>query len=103
MSVVHITSQNFREEVVLYDQKVLLDFWAPWCGPCRMVSPVLEEIAASRPDIKIAKVNVDEEMELASQFRVASIPMLVVLEKGNILRQSVGARPKHQILDLIDG
>ena len=103
MSVVHITSQNFREEVVLSDQKVLLDFWAPWCGPCRMVSPVLEEIAASRPDIKIAKVNVDEEMELASQFRVASIPRLVVLEKGNILRQSVGARPKHQILDLIDG
>ncbi len=103
MSAVNISAQNFREEVLLSDKKVLLDFWAPWCGPCRMISPVLEEIAASRPDIKVAKVNVDQEMELASQFRVASIPMLVVLEKGNILRQSVGVRPRNQILDLIDG
>ena len=103
MSAVNITSQNFREEVVLSDQKVLLDFWAPWCGPCRMVSPILEEIAAQRPDIKIAKINVDQEAELAGQFRVASIPMLLVMENGNILRKSVGARPKAQILDLIDG
>ena len=103
MSAVNITSQNFREEVVLSDQKVLLDFWAPGCGPCRMVSPILEEIAAQRPDIKIAKINVDQEAELAGQFRVASIPMLLVMENGNILRKSVGARPKAQILDLIDG
>ncbi len=103
MSVVNITNENFREEVILSEQKVLLDFWAPWCGPCRMVSPILEEIAAQRPDIKIVKANVDENAELASQFRVASIPTLVVLEKGNVLRQSVGVRPKDQILALIDG
>ena len=103
MSAVTITNENFREEVLLSGQKVLLDFWAPWCGPCRMVSPILEEIAAQRPDIKVAKVNVDQEMELAIQFRVASIPMLLVLEKGNILRKSVGALSKEQLLELVDG
>ena len=102
MSAVNITNENFREEVILSGKKVLLDFWAPWCGPCRMVSPILEEIAEARPDIKVGKVNVDENMELASQFRVASIPMLVVLENGNVLRQSVGARPKDQILSMLD-
>ena len=102
MSAVNITNENFREEVILSGKKVLLDFWAPWCGPCRMVGPILEEIAEARPDIKVGKVNVDENMELASQFRVASIPMLVVLENGNVLRQSVGARPKDQILSMLD-
>ena len=102
MSAVNITNENFREEVILSGKKVLLDFWAPWCGPCRMVSPILEEIAEARPDIKVGKVNVDENMELASQFRVASIPMLVVLENGNVLRQSVGARPRDQILSMLD-
>ena len=102
MSAVNITNENFREEVILSGKKVLLDFWAPWCGPCRMVSPILEEIAEARPDIKVGKVNVDENMELASQFRVASIPMLVVMENGNVLRQSVGARPRDQILSMLD-
>ncbi len=102
MSAVNITNENFREEVILSGKKVLLDFWAPWCGPCRMVGPILEEIAEARPDIKVGKVNVDENMELASQFRVASIPMLVVMENGNVLRQSVGARPRDQILSMLD-
>ena len=100
MSAVNITNQNFREEVVLSEQKVLLDFWAPWCGPCRMVSPILEEIAAQRPDIKVAKVNVDQEMELAGQFRVYSIPTLAVVKDGQLVNQMVGARPKHQILGM---
>ena len=101
MSVMHITKDNFREEVLDSEKPVLLDFWAPWCGPCRMVAPILEEIAEERPDIKVAKVNVDEEEELASQFRVMSIPTLLVMKDGEIVNQSVGARPKQAILSML--
>lgn len=101
MSVVNINLDNFRNEVLEESKPVLLDFWAPWCGPCRMVSPVLEEIARERPDLKIGKVNVDEQPELASQFGVMSIPMLVVMRDGKIVNQAVGARPKGAILSLL--
>ncbi len=101
MSVVHITQSNFQKEVIDSDKPVLLDFWASWCGPCRMVAPILDEISAERPDIKVAKVNVDEQPELAGQFRVMSIPTLVVMKQGKITNQSVGARPKDSILSML--
>ena len=101
MSAVHINKQNFQEEVIQSDKPVLLDFWAPWCGPCRMVSPILDEIARERSDIKVAKINVDEEGELAMQFRVMSIPTLVVMKNGQVVSQSAGARPKSQILAML--
>ena len=101
MSVVNINLDNFRNEVLEESKPVLLDFWAPWCGPCRMVSPVLEEIAREHPDLKIGKVNVDKQPELASQFGVMSIPMLVVMRDGKIVNQAVGARPKGAILSLL--
>ena len=101
MSAVNIGKNNFREEVLRSDKPVLLDFWAPWCGPCHMVAPVLEEIAQERPDIKVGKINVDEQPELASQFGVMSIPMLVVVKNGRIVNQAVGARPKGAILAML--
>ena len=101
MSALNITKQNFHEEVLNSDKKVLIDFWAAWCGPCRRVSPVIEEIAEERPDVKVCKVNVDEQQELAAEFQIMSIPALVVMEHGKIVNQSVGARPKAQILDLL--
>lgn len=101
MSVLHVTKQNFSEEVMNSDKPVLLDFWAPWCGPCRMVGPILDEIAVERSDIKVCKVNVDEEVELAATFRVASIPTLLVIKNGKVVNQSIGARPKQQILALL--
>ena len=101
MSVIHINPNNFESEVLHSDKPVLIDFWAPWCGPCRMVGPILDEIAAERSDIKVVKINVDENPELSSQFGVMSIPMLVVMKNGKIVNQSVGARPKAQILALV--
>ena len=101
MLVVHANRNNFEEEVLRSDRPVLLDFWAPWCGPCRMVGPVLDEIAKEREDIKVVKVNVDEEQELAVQFGVMSIPTLMVLKDGKIVNQSMGAKPKAQILSML--
>ncbi|MGN0977403.1 MAG: thioredoxin [Faecousia sp.] len=101
MSMIPITKNNFQEEVLNSEKPVLLDFWASWCGPCRMVSPIVDEVAAERPDIKVGKVNVDEEPELASRFRIVSIPTLVVLKNGKIVNQAVGARPKSSILAML--
>ncbi len=101
MSVITITKQNFEQEVLQADRPVLLDFWAGWCGPCRMLSPVVDEIAEERPDIKVGKVNVDEEAELAASFRVMSIPTLVVIRDGKVVNQSVGVKPKAAVLDML--
>ena len=101
MSALNINSANFAAEVMNSDRPVLLDFWAPWCGPCRMVGPVLDEIAAERADIKIGKINVDEQPELAGQFGIMSIPTLVVMKNGKVVNQALGARPKDQILALL--
>ena len=101
MSTININKNNFQNEVLNSDKKVLLDFWAPWCGPCRMVVPIVEEIAGERPDIKVGKINVDEEAELASQFGIMSIPTLVVIENGKIVNQAMGARPKKAILGML--
>ncbi len=101
MSVITITKDNFRQEVVESDKPVLLDFWADWCGPCQMMGPVVDEIAGERPDIKVGKVNVTEQQELAAAFQIMSIPALMVFQDGKVVRQSVGARPKEQILSLL--
>lgn len=101
MSALNINAKNFNEEVMNSDKPVLLDFWAAWCGPCRMVGPVVEEIADERDDIKVGKVNVDEEQELAAQFGVMSIPTLVVIKDGKVVNQVVGARPKASILAML--
>ena len=101
MSAININKDNFNEEVLQSEKKVLLDFWAPWCGPCRMVVPIVEEIALERDDIKVGKVNVDEEPELANQFGVMSIPTLVVMENGKEVSRSVGAKPKDAILAML--
>ena len=101
MSAININKNNLRNEVLDSEKPVLLDFWASWCGPCRMVSPIVDEIAAERGDIKVGKVNVDEERELAGQFGVMSIPTLVVIKGGRVVNQMVGARPKSQILAML--
>ena len=101
MSVIHVNKNSFQEVVLNSDKPVLLDFWASWCGPCRMISPVLEEIANERSDIKVCKVNVDEEPELAQRYNIMSIPALMVVKDGKVVNQTVGARPKNQILALL--
>ena len=101
MSVVHITKANFEELVINNSKPVLLDFWATWCGPCRMVAPIVEEIAGEREDILVGKINVDEEMELAVQFGIISIPTLVVMKNGEVANKAVGYMPKAEILELL--
>jgi thioredoxin 1 len=101
MAAVNVNQNNFHAEVVRSDRPVLIDFWAPWCGPCRMVVPLVEQIAQERDDIKVVKINIDEEPELANQFRVMSIPTLVVFHEGRVINQAVGARPKAAIEALL--
>ena len=101
MSVMTITKNNFQEEVLNSDKPVLLDFWAGWCGPCRMVGPVVDEIAHERTDIKVGKINVDEQQELAAAFQIMSIPTLVVMKDGKVVNHAVGVRPKQQILSML--
>lgn len=101
MTAININKNNFQNEVMNSDKPVLLDFWAPWCAPCRMVVPIIEEIAGERPDIKVGKINVDEQPELASEFSIMSIPTLVVMKNGKIVQQVSGARPKNAILEML--
>ncbi len=102
MSVLHITKENFEEAVLRSERPVLLDFWATWCGPCRMVAPIVEEIAAERDDILVGKIDVDSEMELAAQFGITSIPTLVVMRGGEVATTAVGYRPKADILKILE-
>ena len=101
MSVIHITKENFVSEVLESKKTVLLDFWAAWCGPCRMVSPILDELAEENTDIKVCKINIDEQPELANQHGVMSIPTLMGVKEGTVVKQAAGARPKAQILAMI--
>lgn len=103
MSVLHITKENFENEVLKSDRPVLLDFWASWCGPCRMVSPIIDEIAEETADKKVCKINVDEQPELAQAFGVMSIPTLMVMKDGEVVGQSVGVKSKEAILQMLNG
>ena len=102
MSLLHITQENFEELVLRSPKKVLLDFWAPWCGPCKMIAPHLDEIAAEDESIVIGKINVDEEMPLAARFGITSIPTLILMEKGQVVKQVLGYRPKADILKFLE-
>ena len=101
MSALHITKETFEKEVLQSEKTVLLDFFASWCGPCKMLAPILDEIAEEREDIKVCKVDVDQEPELAAQYQVVSIPTLFVIEKGQVVNQSLGAKPKAKILEML--
>ena len=102
MSAMNIGLENFEKEVLHAEQPVLLDFWASWCGPCRMVLPLVDEIARERQDVKVGKINVDEQPELASKFGVFSVPTLMVMKNGQVVKQAVGARPKHAIVAMLE-
>ena len=101
MSAININTNNFQNEVMNSDKPVLLDFWAPWCAPCRMLAPVVEEIANERADIKVGKINIDEQSELANKFGIMSIPTLVVMKNGKIVQQVSGVRTKNAILEML--
>lgn len=103
MAVVHVTSENFENEVLKSDKPVCIDFWASWCGPCQMVAPIVEELSDEITDVKIAKVNVDEQPDLAQKFRVMSIPTMVLLKDGKVVDTTVGAQPKEDLLHFIKG
>ena len=103
MSVIKVNQDNFEKDVLQSDRRVLLDFYADWCGPCRILSPIVEEIAKEHPEYKVCKINVDEEGVLAGAFEVMSIPMLLVFEKGKVIAKSLGAKPKAQVLALLEG
>jgi thioredoxin 1 len=102
MEIINLTSENFEEEAVKAEGKVLIDFWASWCGPCRMVGPALENIASRDPDFKVCKVNVDEQPELAQRFSVRSIPMLIVMQDGEQIAMTIGAQPESEILKFVE-
>ena len=101
MSVLHITTENFQQEVIYSDKPVLLDFWAAWCGPCRMLAPILDQIAEENPNVKVGKVNIDDQEALAEAFGIMSIPTLIVFKDGRPVKQAMGVRPKKQILDML--
>lgn len=101
MGIVHLSKSNYKEEIVEYKGLVLIDFWAPWCPPCRMIGPIIEEIADENDNIKVCKVNVDEENELAQLFQVSNIPLLVIMKDNNVINKSVGYKEKEEILDLL--
>jgi len=101
MSAIHITQEDFEREVLQSDRPVLVDFWAAWCGPCQSLSPVVDEIAAEQPKVKVCKVNVEKERGLASRFQVMSIPTLLLFDRGQVINRAVGARPKEEILSLL--
>ena len=100
-SVLNINKENFQREVMESNKPVILDFYAPWCGPCRMVAPAMEEIANERPDLKVGKIDIEEQIELAARFGVTGVPALVVMKDGKIVNKAIGARPKEDILDLV--
>lgn len=101
MSALSITKNNFQKEVLESEKPVLVDFWASWCGPCRMVGPIIDDIADERTDIKVCKVNVDEEQELASEFQIMSVPTLLVIKDSTVVNRSMGVKPKDEILEMI--
>lgn len=101
MSVIAVTNETFEQEVLRSDAPVIVDFWASWCGPCRMLAPILDQVASERPDVKIAKINVDEQMELASRFGIVSIPTLIVFKDGQPVNKSMGVKPKTDILAML--
>lgn len=101
MSVIAVTNETFEQEVLRPDVPVIVDFWASWCGPCRMLAPILDQVASERPDVKIAKINVDEQMELASRFGIVSIPTLIVFKDGQPVNKSMGVKPKADILAML--
>lgn len=103
MSIVHVTKDSFQTEVLESEKPVLLDFWATWCGPCKMIAPILEEIAEERDDVKICKIDVDQEAELSLTYKIMSIPTLMLVKDGNVVAQTVGAMPKEEILDFMEG